>query len=90
MLLDDDIVTQRKAEPGPFTGRLRRKKRIEHLFPDFGRDAGAVVTDSNFDAVAEIPSSGGQGGLVIAAVRFGLALGCRVEAVGDQVEQRPA
>ena len=29
MLLDDDVVADRKAEPGPFTGRLGRKERVE-------------------------------------------------------------
>ena len=29
MLLDDDVVTDREAEPGAFSGRLRREERIE-------------------------------------------------------------
>ena len=31
MLLDDDVVTNGKAQPSPFTGRLGRKERVEQF-----------------------------------------------------------
>ena len=34
--------------------RFCREERIEHLFPDLVRNAGAVVTYSDLDFVAEI------------------------------------
>ena len=43
MLLDDDVVTNGQAEPGPFTGRLGRKERVEQLFLHLRRDTSAVV-----------------------------------------------
>ena len=72
MLLDDDVVTERKAEPGAFAGRLGGEERIEHLFLHFGRNAGAVVADPDFDAVAEVFGRGGKRRLVVAAVGFAL------------------
>ena len=54
MLLDDDVVTDREAEPGAFSGRLRREERIEDLLFHLGRNAGAVVTDADFHTVAKV------------------------------------
>src|SRR5436190_4422528 len=88
MLFDDDIVAQREAKAGSLAGGFCRKKRIEHLFLHLERNAGAVVADSNFDAVTKIPGRGNDGGLV-ACTGFRLALGRRVEAVRDQVKQHP-
>ena len=53
MLLDDDVMGHREAEPRPFPGWLGREKGIEHLLSDFGRDADSVVADSNFDRPAK-------------------------------------
>ena len=88
MLFNDDIVAQREAEAGSLAGGFCRIERIEHLFLHLGRNAGAVVADSNFDAVAEVFGRGNDGGLVT-ATRVRLALGRRVEAVRDQVKQHP-
>ena len=54
MLLDDDVVTDGKAQSSPFTGRLGRKERVEHLFLDLGRYTSAVVADPDFDALAKV------------------------------------
>src|ERR1019366_6575316 len=89
MLLDDDIIAQRKAETSSLAGGLRRKERIEHLFLYLGRNAGAVVANPDFDGVAEVLGGGGKRGLVAASIRFRFALRCRVEAVRNQVEQHP-
>src|ERR1700682_4457924 len=88
MLLNDDIVTQRKAEAGSLAGGFCRKERIEHLFLHCGRNSGAVVADSNFDAVTEVLGRDSEGGLV-ASIRFRFALRRRVEAIRDQVKQHP-
>ena len=72
MLLDDDVVTNRQAEPGPFASRLGRKERVEHLLLHLGGNAGAVVTYPDFDAVTEALGRGNQRGLVVAS--FGSAL----------------
>ena len=88
MLFNDDIVAQREAEAGSLAGGFCRKERIEHLFLHLGRNAGAVVADSNFDAVTEILGPGNDGGLV-APIYFCLALRRRVEAVRDQIKQHP-
>ena len=89
MLLDDDIVTDREPEPGAFSGGLGREERIEHLLLHFGRNAGAVVADPDFDAVTEVLRRGSKGRLVVATIGLCFALGRCVEAVRNQVEQNP-
>ena len=70
MLLDDDVVTNGQAKPGPFTGRLCRKERIEQLLPHLGWNAGAVVANPDFDTVAEALGRGSQRGLVVIVRRL--------------------
>ena len=89
MLLDDDVVTDRQAKPRPLAGGLGREERIEHLFLYLGRNAGAVVADPDFDAIAEVFGRGSKGGLVVAPIACCFALGRRVEAIGDQIKQSP-
>src|ERR1700681_1987310 len=77
MLLDDDVVTDGKAQSSPFTGRLRREERVEHLFLHLGGYAGAVVADFDLDAVAEILCRGSKSWLVITPIYRSLSLcGC--------------
>ena len=40
---------------GTLAGRLRRKERIEDLFPDLGRNPCAIITDADFDMFAMRP-----------------------------------
>src|SRR6478672_8026081 len=89
MLLDDDVVTDGQAQPCPFTGRLGRKEGIEQLLLRLRRDTGAVVAYRDFDAVAETLGRCSQRRLVVASIRLGLTLHCRVEAVGNEVKKRP-
>ena len=89
MLLDDDVVAQRQSEPSSLSRRLSRKERVEHLFFDLGRNAGAVVANPDLYAVAQIFGRGGERGLVIAAVFFRVALCRRIKAVGDEIQQHP-
>jgi hypothetical protein len=67
MLLDDDVVTNGKAQPSSFAGRLCRKERIEQLLLHFGRNSSAVVADAYFNAVAKVLGRGRQRGLVAAS-----------------------
>ena len=88
MLLYDDVVAHRQPKPGAFPRGLGREERIEHLFPNVVGDSGAVVVNQDFDGLAEIFLGVVQDWLKgLPLLR--LALGDGVEAVGDQVEQRP-
>jgi hypothetical protein len=89
MLLDDDVVADREAKTGPFSSRLRCEERVEHLLLHFGRNTGAVVADPDLNTVAEVLGRGSKRRLVVASIRFCFALGRRIEAVGDQVQERP-
>ena len=81
MLLNDDVVTDREAKPGPFSGRLGRKERVEHFVLHIGRNARAVVADPDFDPFAKVLSGGSKGRLVVASICFRFTLGRRVEAI---------
>ena len=65
----------------PFSGRLGREERIEHLLLHLGRNASAIVADSDFHAVAEVLGRGCKRRLVVASIRFRFALGRCVEAI---------
>jgi hypothetical protein len=47
MLLDNDVMADREAKAGTLASWLRREERIEQLFPDLGRNAGAVVANNS-------------------------------------------
>ena len=81
MLLDDDVVTNRQAQPGPFTGRLGRKERVEHLVFHLGRYAGAVIAYPDFDLVTEVLGRRSQRRLVLASICLRFALRCGIEAI---------
>src|SRR3954451_5792587 len=49
MLFHDDVVAHRQPESRAFARRFGGEERIEHLLLYFGRDAGAVVANANFD-----------------------------------------
>ena len=78
-----------RPRPVPSPAGLVVKNGIEDLFLHFRRNAGAIVADPDFDAVAEVLGRGSKGWLVIAAIRFRFALGRCIEAIGDQIEQNP-
>src|SRR5215471_1563901 len=88
MLLHYDVVAHGQPEPGTFTGRLCREERVENLLPDVRRNARTIVTDSDFDPVAEISCDRLQ--LRFKAVaRYRCALGRGVKTVRDQVQEHP-
>jgi hypothetical protein len=88
MLLDDDVVRDGEPKSGTITSRLSREKWIEHLLFHLSRNTGSIVTDPNFNAVAEVPGCGDKDRLVVASLGL-LSLARRVEAVRNQVENRP-
>src|SRR5262245_49382650 len=53
MLFHDNVVSDGQAKPGALSWRLRCEEGIEHLFPNFMRNAAAVVANSDIDFVAE-------------------------------------
>src|SRR5579863_481784 len=86
MLLDDDVVAERKAQSGPFARRLCREEWIEHFFLHVGSDAGAVIADSDLDPVTPIASRGGERRFTI-IVGVTLTLDRRIEPVRDHIEK---
>ena len=58
MLLDNDVMGHRQAQPCSFPGRFGGEKRIEHFLSDFRRDTSAVVANTDFHAAAEILGAG--------------------------------
>ena len=83
MLLHDDVVSDGQA--GALSSWFCRKEGIEHLFPDLGWNAGAVVANSDLYAVAEVLRRSSKSGLIAIATPLLFALRRRIEAVGDQV-----
>jgi hypothetical protein len=45
MLLHDDVVSDGQAKASALSGGFSRREGIDHIFPDFGRNAGAVVAN---------------------------------------------
>ena len=68
---------------------LRREEGIEDLFLHFGRNPSAVVANSDLYAVAEVLRRGHKNRFIAIAIVLLFALGCRIEAVGDQVQESP-
>src|SRR5262245_25120444 len=89
MLLHDDVVTDGEPESGSFSGRLRCEERVEHLFFYFRWNTRAVIPNPDFHTIAKALGRGSKGWHVLAAIRFRLALDRRIEAVSDQVQERP-
>src|SRR5688500_11398573 len=58
VLLHDNVVAQRESEPRALAGGFRCEKGIEPLVLTVRRDAGAIVTYSDLNAVAQAPRRG--------------------------------
>src|SRR6516162_5881427 len=86
MLLHNDVMTDGQAEASAFPGRLGREEGVEHLVPYLGRDASAVIAYPDLHTITKVSGCSRQRGLV-AAVHLRFALGRRIEAVRDQVQQ---
>ena len=89
MLLHDDVVSDGQAKAGALSGGFGREEGIEHLLLHFGRNAGAVVANSDLNAVAEVLRRSHKGWLIAIAIVLLFALGRRIEAVRDQVQESP-
>ena len=74
MLLDDDVVTEGKPEARAFTRWLGGEERIEYLFSHIGRHAGAIVANTDLDAVAEAPGPGRKRRLITISACLALRL----------------
>src|SRR6187397_2644406 len=68
MLLDHDVVADGEAEAGAFAGRLGGEEGIEDLLAHVGRNAGAVVADTDLHTIAEAFRCCGQHRLEAVAV----------------------
>jgi hypothetical protein len=89
MLLDDDVMADGEAKPSAFSGRFRCEERIEHLFFHVRRNAGAVVANPDFHAIAEAFGRGSEDWLVITAIGLLSASGRCIKTIGNQIEQNP-
>src|SRR6185312_6230099 len=89
MLFDDDVVADREPETGALARGFGCKEWIENLVLQIRRDAGAVVADADLNLVAAVSGGGAQGRLIVTTIRPCLTLDCRIEPVGDQVQQNP-
>src|SRR5439155_22118183 len=85
-LLGHDVVADREAEAGALAGRLCREERLKKLVSYLVGNAGAVVTNTDFDCIAEISCRYLQGRLERRIASLPLAFGGGVETVADQVE----
>ena len=89
MLLDDDVMAERQAKPGPFAGGLVVKNGLNILSFTSG---GMPVPLSRILISTRSPrllGRGHKGWLVGIAIGLRLALRRRIEAVRDQIEQHP-
>ena len=88
MLLHDDVVTDRQAEPGAFSGRFGCEEWIEHLFLHF---RGMPVP------LSRILFPRDHRGSWLLPLRWARSrrhwtlrsLGRRVKAIGNQIQQNP-
>jgi len=87
VLLDDDVVTNGKAQASALSGRLGREERIEHLFLHVWGDAGAIVPDRYFNPVTKVLGRSSERRFVVASVRLRSALIRRVKPIRNQIEQ---
>src|SRR5262245_48454474 len=86
MLFHDDVVAHGKAKSGAFAGRLSREEWIEYLFFYLGRNARAVVADTDFHRIAETLRRSQQCRLE-SCFTVATALGRGIKAVRDQIEK---
>src|SRR6185437_13238795 len=89
VLLDDNVVAQRKTKTGSFAGRLGRKEWVEYFAHHLGGNAAAVVPNLDLNTFAQVLGRGSKGRLVAIKAGFRLAFRCRIEAVRNQVEENP-
>src|SRR5262245_61355874 len=86
MLLHDDVVAHGKAKSRAFAGRLSSEKRIEYLLFYLGRNARAVVADTNFHRIAKTLRRSQQRWLK-PCVTIAAALSCSIKTVRDQIKK---
>src|SRR5215813_3977722 len=87
MLLDDDVMTDREAQSSPLSGGLGREERIENSLLHVGRNAAAVVANSDLHLVSKIFCRCQKCRFVAVVSGQSFTLCCGVETVGDEVEE---
>ena len=83
MLLNDDVMADRKAEACALACGLCGEERIEHALPHVGRNPAAIVTNPDLDAVTEVLCRGRKPGFMTIGAILRLALRRSIEAVGN-------
>src|SRR5256885_15823159 len=85
VLLDNNVEAQRKPETGALARGFGSEEWVEHLLPHLGRNARAVIANSDFDAVTEVSGRGGKRRLKTSEAIFRLSVHFRIKTVRDQV-----
>src|SRR6185437_16024251 len=85
--LGDDVVADRKAEPGALAGGLGGEKWLEQLVAVLGLDAGAVIAHANLDPIGNFAGGDFEHRPKGRVAGLPAALAGGVEAVADQVEE---
>jgi len=89
MLLGNNVVADREAEPGALAGWLGRKERLEQFVPDLGRDAGAVGAHADLNLRAEVACRHLEARLEFRTIRLVAPSVGGVKAIAEQVEHHP-
>src|SRR5262245_43678675 len=87
MLLRDDVVADRQAEPRPFAGWLGREKGLKQLGADLRLNARPVVAHSDLNRLTKFPRGDRKYRSVVGVRSVQMALPGGVEAVAKQVEE---
>src|SRR5262245_25528298 len=81
VLFDDDVMADREAKAGAFSGRLSGEEWVKYLVFYFRRNTSAVISDRDFHSITEVLGRGRKRRLVVTPARFTSALGCGIEAI---------
>src|SRR4029453_16018239 len=83
------VVTDRQAEARPLARGLGREERLEQFVLNFRWDARAVVGTPDLARIAKTAVRGVQGWPVRGVPILPGALGRRVKAITEQIEEHP-
>src|SRR5262249_45652554 len=89
MLLHDDVVSDGQPEASALSSGFCCEEGIENLLPHLTWNAVAVVANPDLNFVAKVLCHRHYGWLIAIAAVLLFALGRRVEAVRNQVQESP-